>query len=163
MTKQGFVLFRAVEAVNDRLRSATGKRFRRFVLAAVVAVLSSQITLTLCLGIFHLAAYKAGFVAWFAGAAASYIMSRWAWERKGRPHLLRETLPFWLIAVGVAIVLTSTTKFANDLALSMGLAHARRVLFVDAAFFLMNCVTFLSRFFIFHYILFVERESSVHA
>jgi len=158
MAKRGFVLFRLVEVVNSRLRGATGKRFKRFVLAAVVAVAASQITLTLCLGVFHVAAYKAGFIAWFAGAAASYAMSRWAWERKGRPHLLKETLPFWLIAIFVAIVLTSTTKFANDLAISLGLAHAQRVLFVDAAFFLMNCVTFLTRFFIFHYILFAEAK-----
>ena len=146
--------------MDSRLRGATGKRFKRFMLAAVVAVASSQITLTLCLGVFRVAAYKAGFIAWFAGAVASYIMSRWAWERKGRPHLLKETLPFWLIAICVAIILTSTTKFANDLALSIGLAHAQRVLFVDAAFFLMNCVTFLIRFLIFHYILFADKTQT---
>ncbi|HEY1835514.1 MAG TPA: hypothetical protein VGG13_01705 [Candidatus Saccharimonadales bacterium] len=141
-----------------RLKSATGKRFKRFVVAAVIALASSQITLTVCLGFLRISAGAAGFLAWAAGALASYIMSRWAWERKGRPNLLKETLPFWVIAVCVAIVLTTTTKFANDAALSMGLGHAQRVLFDDAAYFLANCVTFLIRFFIFHYILFADRK-----
>lgn len=155
--KEGFFALRVVATLNNRLRSATGKRFKRFVLAAVVALSASQITLTVCLGFLHVSAGWSGFLAWVAGAASSYVMSRWAWERKGKPHLLKETLPFWTIAGCVAVVLTSTTKFANDWALSMGLTHAQRVLFVDAAYFLMNCVTFLTRFLIFHYILFAER------
>lgn len=159
MAKMIAALARPITGARSRLKSAIGKRFKRFAVAAVVAVMSSQFTLTLCLGVFHARAYESGFFAWFAGAAASYVMSRWAWERKGRPHLLKETLPFWLIAVCVAIVLTSTTKFSNDLALSIGLVDSRRVLFVDAAFFLMNCVTFLTRFFIFHYILFAEAKA----
>lgn len=153
-------LVRPIAIVSNRLRSATGKRFKRFAVAAVVAVAASQITLTVCLGIFHVGATASGFAAWFAGAASSYIMSRWAWERKGRPHLLKETLPFWAIAGCVAIILTLTTKFANEWAISMNLSHTQRVLFVDAAFFLANCVTFITRFFIFHYLLFVEQRKA---
>jgi putative flippase GtrA len=143
----------------SRLKSATGKRFKRFVLAAVVAVTASQVTLTMCLGVFRTSAAVAGFVAWVAGAASSYLMSRWAWERKGRPHLLKETLPFWAIAVCVAIVLTTTTKFASELGNTLEFGHGQRILFVDAAFFVANCVTFLVRFFIFHYLLFVEKDT----
>jgi putative flippase GtrA len=146
-----------ITALKNRLKSATGRRFKRFMLAAVVAVAASQITLTLCLGIFRIAAGTSGFAAWLTGAVASYVMSRWAWGRKGRPHLLKETLPFWLIAACVAVVLTSTARFAGDFALSAGFSHTQRVLFVDAAYFLANCLTFLARFFIFHYILFTER------
>lgn len=147
-----------IVAVSGQLTSVTGKRFKRFIVAAVVAVAASQITLTLCLGALKITAGIAGFAAWVTGAAASYLMSRWAWERKGRPHLLKETLPFWLIAACVAVILTSTAKFANDYALSAGFTHPQSVLFVDAAYFLANCVTFLTRFFIFHYILFAEKK-----
>jgi putative flippase GtrA len=142
-----------------RLNTATGKRFKRFLLAAVVAVAASQTTLTLCLGLFHTAAGTAGFIAWVAGAASSYLMTRWAWERKGRPHLLKETLPFWIIAVCVAIILTTTTKLASEASYSMSLSHAQRILFVDLAFFIANCFTFLARFFIFHYLLFAGKKN----
>ena len=142
----------------NRLKSATGKRFKRFVLAAIVAVVASQTTLTLSLSMFYISAVLAGFLAWVAGAGASYLMSRWTWERKGRPRLIKETLPFWFIAACVAVVLTTTTRLASELGNNLGLTHAQSVFFVDAAFFVANCITFLIRFFIFHYLLFVDKE-----
>lgn len=149
---------RLIEAITERLKSATGKRFKRFVLAAGVAVVASQATLTLCLGLLRLSAGFSAILAWLAGAGSSYLMSRWAWERKGRPHVLKETLPFWFIALSVAVILTSTARLANDEALQLGLSHAQRVLFVDVAYFLANCLTFAARFLIFHYLLFAERQ-----
>ncbi len=151
------VLPRMVTATQRKLRTSTGKRFSRFVLVAAAAVAASQITLTVCLGPAGMTAGRSALAAWLAGAAVSYVLSRWAWERKGRPHLIRETLPFWLVSVGTAIVLTLTTKFANQQALSMGLSHVQRVLFADAAYLVANTLTFLTRFVIFHYVLFADR------
>ena len=148
-----------VTTVRSKLRTTVAKRFSRFAVAAIAAVAASQITLTVCLGVLGLTAGKSALAAWVAGAAMSYLVSRWAWERKGRPNLVKETLPFWVVAVGAAIVLTSTTKFANQQALSMHLSHVKRVLFADGAFFLANCVTFVTRFVIFHYFLFADRGS----
>ncbi len=148
---------RIVTAAKSRLQTSVGKRFSRFMLVAVAAVAASQITLTICLGFVGLTAGKSAVAAWLAGAAVSYVLSRWAWERKGMPHLLKETLPFWAVAVGSAVVLTLTTKFANQQALSMKLSHGELILFVDGAYFIANCVTFLTRFVIFHYVLFVDR------
>jgi putative flippase GtrA len=143
-----------------RLRTSLGKRFSRFVPVAMVSFGASQITLTLLLGPMHATAGISAIAAWFAGAAVSYILSRWAWERKGRPNLVRETLPFWLVSIGAAVVLTLTAKYANQEALRTGLSHAERVLVVDAAYLAANCVTFLTRFVIFHYVLFADRGSA---
>ena len=148
-------------AVKRRLQTSVGKRFSRFIVVAAGAVIASQITLTICLGPAGWTAGRSAVAAWLAGAAVSYVLSRWAWERKGKPDLLRETLPFWIVAVGTAVVLTLTTKWANQQAISMGLSHAQRVLFADAAYFVANCVTFLTRFLIFHYILFKDRGTKV--
>jgi putative flippase GtrA len=148
-------------AVKRRLQTSVGKRFRRFVLVAAAAVIASQVTLTLCLGPAGMTAGRSAVAAWVAGAAVSYVLSRWAWERKGRPDLLKETLPFWIVAVGTAVVLTLTTKWANHQAISMGLSHTRQVIFDDGAYFVANCVTFLTRFVIFHYVLFKDRGSKV--
>jgi len=148
-------------AVKRRLQTSVGKRFGRFVLVAAGAVIASQITLTVCLGPVGWTAGRSAVAAWLVGAAVSYVLSRWAWERKGRPNLLKETLPFWIVAVGTAVVLTLTTKWANQQAISMGFSHGQRVLFVDLAYFLANCVTFVTRFLIFHYILFKDRGSRV--
>jgi putative flippase GtrA len=151
---------RLAASLRRRLRSSLGKRFSRFVPVAVASFAASQITLTLLLGPGHATAGISAIAAWFTGAAVSYILSRWAWERKGKPNLVRETLPFWAVSVGAAIVLTLTAKYANHEAMRMGLSHAARVLFVDGAYLAANCVTFLARFVIFHYVLFADRGSS---
>ena len=56
-----------------------------------------------------------------AGATVSYVISRWAWERKGRPHLLKETLPFVAVSISAGIILTLASKLGNQVAASVGL------------------------------------------
>jgi len=150
---------RMVAAVRTRLRTTVGKRFSRFAVAAVAAVIASQTTLAVCLGVAGWTAGKSALTAWVAGAGTSYLVSRWAWERRGRPHLLKETIPFWIVAVGAAIVLTATTKFANQRGIALGLSHTQKLIFVGSAYFAANCVTFLTRFVIFHYVLFKDRAA----
>jgi len=148
-------------AIERRLQTPVGKRFSRFILVATGAVIASQVTLAVCLGPIGWTAGRSALTAWLVGAAVSYVLSRWAWERKGKPNLLKETLPFWIVAVGTAIVLTATSKWANQRALAMGMSDNERLLFVGAAYFLANCVTFVTRFLIFHYILFRDRGAKV--
>jgi putative flippase GtrA len=134
-----------------------GRRFTRFAFGSAMALAASEITLVTCLGLVKLWPTVSAAVAWFAGAATSYVLSRWAWERRGRPHLLKETLPFWLIAAGTIAVLSAATSLAHHLALSIGLRPVPRLAFVAAAYLAANVVTFLSRFAIFHYVLFADR------
>jgi putative flippase GtrA len=148
-------------ALKSRLQTPVGKRFGRFLLVAAAAVIASQVMLTVCLGPVGWTAGKSAVAAWATGAIVSYVLSRWAWERKGKPNLLRETVPFFIVAVGTAVVLTLTTKWANQQAISMDLGNTQRILFADSAYFLANCVTFLTRFVIFHYVLFKDRGSKV--
>ncbi|MGD0925563.1 MAG: hypothetical protein ABR926_10265 [Streptosporangiaceae bacterium] len=122
---------------------------------------ATQITYIICLGPAGLTAGVAGFAGWFAGAAVSYVISRWAWERKGRPHLLKETLPFVAVSIGAGIILTLASKFGNHVAMEMGLSGASRVLVADIFYFAANCLTFALRFAIFHFILFADRKAKV--
>ncbi len=155
-------LWRVVPApLQTRLRSTVVKRFIRFAPAAFCAVAATQITYIICLGPAGLTAGVAGFAGWFAGAAVSYVISRWAWERKGRPHLLKETLPFVAVSIGAGIILTLASKFGNHVAMEMGLDGAARVLVADIFYFAANCLTFALRFVIFHFILFSDRKAKV--
>jgi putative flippase GtrA len=152
---------RIVAAVQRKLRSTLGKRFSRFVVVAIASLGSSLLMLNLLLGVFHLSAGLSGVLGAITGAAVSYVLSRWAWERKGRPHLLKETLPFWLVSLGAWAVLGLTSHYASLWALSMGKTHWQRVVIVDGAYLIANCVTFIARFAIFHYFLFVDRGATV--
>jgi putative flippase GtrA len=142
--------------IERKLRTEAGKRFTRFVPVAVAAVITSQVVLGVLTGPVKLTAGASGVIASMSAALVSYLLSRWAWERKGRPDLLRETLPFWAVSIAVWIVLGLTSHFASVWAHSMGLTHLKYHLVVQGAFFLMNCVTFVLRFLIFHYVLFAK-------
>ena len=158
-------LWRIVPApLEDRLRSTVVKRFVRFAPAAVCAVAATQITYIICLGPANLTAGVSGFLGWLAGATVSYVISRWAWERKGRPHLLKETLPFVAVSISAGIILTLASKLGNQVAASMGFHDGPgQVIVADLFYFAANCLTFALRFLIFHYVLFADRKSTVDA
>jgi putative flippase GtrA len=133
---------------------AVGFRFTRFAGVALVSLATSELTLGLCDGVFHLTALPAGVSSWFAGAVISYLLSRWAWERTGKPDVLRETVPFWGISVLVVVILTLSTKLGYLAAGWLRLHGAAHVGFVGLVYLAANAGTFLARFVIFHYVLF---------
>ena len=143
-----------------RLETEAGRRFARFILVALAAVITSQIVLGLLTGPVNLEAGWSAVIASMAAALVSYLLSRWAWERKGRPDLLRETLPFWAVSLAVWGILGLTSHYASVWAHSMGYTHFMKHLVVQGAYFLMNCITFVARFLIFHYVLFAGRDQS---
>ena len=142
-----------------KARSNVGIRFTRFTVVAVAAVAASQVSLSLLLGPGHQTAGFSGGLAAVIGAGVSYVLSRWAWERKGRPNLLKEALPFWLVSVAVWILLALVAKLGVHLASTMNLHGAERIALTDGIYFLGNCVTFLLRFLLFHYVLFADSRS----
>ena len=151
---------RVVTAVRRRFSSSVGKRFGRFVGVAAASLAASQLALLLLVSGAHLSPGAAGVLAAVFGAAVSYVLSRWAWERKGRPHLLKETLPFWGVSIGTGVVLTAATHFSGTAARDMHLIGLERLAFVSVAYLAANGVTFVTRFLIFHYFLFADRGSA---
>jgi putative flippase GtrA len=139
-----------------RLDSHGGRRLIRFAPAAVLALCATQLTYFV-LQVANVTAGIAGAAGWFAGATVSYLVSRWAWERRGWPHLLKETLPFVSISICVGIILTLTSKLATEQARDLGLHGLQKVLFAQGLYLAANCVTFVIRFMIFHYVLFNDR------
>jgi putative flippase GtrA len=150
-------------ALMEKLRGKVGVRFARFILVAGVSLATTEVTLTICNGVLHMTSTPAALLSWFTGAVVSYVLSRWAWERKGRPDILRETLPFWVISAMVIVILTLANKFAYHAATWMHLHHAKQVLFVDLVWLVANAFTFLMRFVIFHFVLFADRGKSDEA
>jgi putative flippase GtrA len=154
-SKAGFDAWTLVPPpLRRKLQSEPGRRFLRFVPVSLAALASSQITLALLIGVAHISAGVAAFVASIVGAGVSYVLSRWAWERKGRPDLLRETLPFWVVSVAAWIFLSFVSHEASAWSKSMHHGSLEHVAVVNGAYFLANCFTFAARFVIFHYVLF---------
>ena len=158
-----FAQNRLIAPLWRKLRTKVGVRFTRFAGVAVASLATSEIALTLCNGVFHMSSTPAAIVAWFSGAVVSYVLSRWAWERKGKPDVLRETVPFWVISAMVIVILTLATKFGYHSASWMGLHGAKHVLWVDFIYLIANFATFVLRFVIFHYVLFAESATAARA
>src|SRR5215472_888587 len=142
-------------ALANRLKAPVIRQFVRFAMVACVSLGASELTLSVA----YLAGATggvAGLCGWLVGAGTSYLLSRWAWQRKGRPHLLKETLPFWAISIGTAAVLSLTSHFAASYAKHHGMPRHEAVVVVAVAYLIANFVTFMTRFLIFHYVLFAD-------
>lgn len=146
-----------------RLRTTVGIRFTRFIRVAIASLAVSELTLGLCDGVFHLSATPAAVASWFTGAVVSYVLSRWAWERKGKPDILRETIPFWVISAIVVVILTLSTKLGYYAAGHLHLHGLKHVAFVGLIYLVANFITFMMRFVIFHYVLFAEPKTADRA
>ena len=141
------------------LRSNVSVRFTRFLGVAAVALATSLIVLGVCDGVLHLTSVPAALISQICGALVSYVLSRWAWERKGKPNVLRETVPFWVVFGVATVISTLATKLGYRMAASMHLHGFKHVLVVEGVYLVANVVTFLMRFVIFHYILFADRTT----
>ncbi len=140
-----------------KARSKLGIRFGRFAVAAISAFATSEITYTICAGPLALSATEATLVGWFSGVVVSYLLSRWAWERKGRPNLLRETLPFCVVSAIVIVILELADKYLGYHPAAWWHLHgAERALYLAAVYGVANLFTFLVRFLFFHYVLFAR-------
>src|SRR5262249_37917352 len=125
-----------------------------------MALAASQITYLLCGSVWHLTGRVTGAAAWLAGALVSYLVSRWAWERRGRPRLLAETLPFVAISVATGAVLIEASPWGYLAAGALGLHGWAFHLATQGFYLAANVVTFIGRFLIFNFVLFAERNSS---
>ena len=151
----------AMNALWRKLRTKVGVRFTRFMGVAIASLATSEATLGLCDGAFHLTATPTAVTSWFTGAVVSYVLSRWAWERKGKPDVLRETLPFWVISAIVVVILTLSTKLGYYIAGHMHLHGIKHAALVGLIYLVANFITFMMRFVIFHYVLFAEPKTAV--
>lgn len=148
------------ESWQRRLGSGAFRRLLRFAPAAVLALVASQATYFILVNVVHTTGRVAGFVAWFAGAVVSYIASRWAFESRGRPQLVRETLPFVVISVCVIAFLTEVSHLSYKEAHALGWHGVRFSVFVQGVYFAANVATFLVRFVLFHYLVFARPTSA---
>jgi hypothetical protein len=150
-----------VTPIARRLSGALGSRFARFSGAALASLTATEVALTVGNGVFHLTATPAALLSWFAGAVVSYAVCRWAWNRTGRPEVLRETIPFWAISVAVLVLLTLANKLGYHSAAWLHLTGARHVLWVDFVWLVANFGTFLLRFAILNHVLFADRAAAL--
>lgn len=146
----------------ERLARYANARFVRFMGVSAVALTTSLATVAVCDGVFHMTSVPTALISQVTGALVSYALSRRAWGRRGKPDVLRETIPFWIVFVIATVISWAFTKLGYRMAAWMHLHGLKNVLVVEVIYFIGNVVTFLMRFVIFHYVVFADRRQTAH-
>jgi len=127
----------------------------RYLLASVVAVAVNQVTLAMTFGILGWTALVANLVATAVATVPTYVLNRsWVWGRTGRSHLLREVLPFGVLAVLGLVLSSVTASGAEHVATAVSDRRSVQTVIVMAATLLTFGILWVLRFAILDKLLF---------
>jgi putative flippase GtrA len=153
---------RSLRRLKARVRTPGGRKAVRYSLVSVVSVLVNQVSLFVLFAFLHWTARSANIMASVIAGVPSYYLNRhWAWQKKGRSHLVKEILPFWVIALAGLAFSTWAADFAETQA--QELSRLVQGLIVNAAAFTAFGVLWVGKFIFFNKVLFVTRDEDVHA
>ena len=83
--------------------------------ASVAGVITSTITLNLCLFVFDLDAVISNIIAVTLGSIPNYLINRaWTFNKRDSHSFTREILPFWLMAILGLVISTFAVAWADD-------------------------------------------------
>lgn len=110
-------------------------RLGQFAVGSVVSTIVSQATLTGLYWWGHTTALEASAAAFVAGAIPAFLINwHWTWSRTGRPAMLTELLPYFLITFTGGLAATGLTTLADKLINPMIEGRGGRSLVLDCAY-----------------------------
>ncbi len=140
-------------------RTPTGRKALRYSAVSVVSVVVSQVALFVTFDVLRLAsAVWCQVIATAVATVPAYTLNRcWAWGRRGRSDLLREVLPFWVLAFFGLGFSTYAVDLASGLGHHLGLSHLGVGLLAQVASLGSYGVLWVGKFIIFNKVLFADR------
>jgi putative flippase GtrA len=119
----------------------------RYFTGSVVATVCSEAAFVLLYGVLGMGTTWSSVLSWLAGAVPNFWLNRnWAWQRKGRPSLRQEVLPYAAIIVVTLVLATLTTSAVDRWLHHEGTAASVRVVLVAGVFLGVYVVVFALRF-----------------
>jgi putative flippase GtrA len=126
-----------------------GTKVFRYATGSVIAAICSETVFVIMYGALDTSTTWATIVGWIAGALPNYWLNRsWTWNVRGRPHVVRELLPYILIIVTTLVTAIVTTDLVDSWLNGRGLSHGVETVLVAATFLGVYGVMFLLRFFL---------------
>lgn len=130
-------------------RDRWGRKVLRYAAGSAVATVCSEATFLVLYGAVHASPAVASVIGWLAGALPNYWLNRtWTWQRRGRPSLTREVLPYVAIVLGTLLLAIVTTSFVERLVTGGRVSPGMQVALVGATFLAVYGLVFLLRFFL---------------
>ena len=148
--------------LRDRARTPGAKKAIRYSLVSVISVAVNQVALfTLQYG-FHWTAKSAAIAAAALGGIPSYYLNRrWAWGKTGRSHLLKEIVPFWVIAFAGLVFSTWAADFGESFAHSNFDSRFLQALTVNIFALGAFGILWVGKFIFFNKVLFVNKDDEL--
>jgi putative flippase GtrA len=146
------------------LRTAEGQKLLKYSAASVVSVIVSVVFLVIFDGLIGWGAVVSSTLATAIATVPSYELNRkWAWGKTGRGHIMREVVPFWVLAfIGWAFS-TYSVKLTENALKTSTLAHLEKTGIVTVVYVGAFGVLWIAKFIIFNKVLFVHHHSEVLA
>jgi putative flippase GtrA len=151
-------------ALIERARTPGGKKAIKYTAVSAISVVVYQVALAFLYGVLRWKAARANISANVVGGVPSYYLNRrWAWGKSGRSHLMKEIVPFWVIAfvgIGFSTWAASVADHFGEHAVD---THLMRTLIVLSAAFGSFALLWVGKFILFNKFIFVTRDPDVQA
>jgi putative flippase GtrA len=119
----------------------------RYLTGSVVATVCSEVVFVLLYGALGVGTTWSSLLSWVAGAIPNFWLNRsWAWQRKGRPDLRREVLPYVSIILATLVLATILTHLTDVWLHHEGVSSSVRVTVVAIVYLGTYVVVFALRF-----------------
>jgi putative flippase GtrA len=110
-------------------------RLGQFAVGSVVSTIVSQATLTGLYWWGHTTALEASAAAFVAGAIPAFLINwHWTWSRSGKPSVLTELVPYFMITLTGGLAATGLTTLADKLINPLIDGRGGRSLVLDCAY-----------------------------
>jgi putative flippase GtrA len=153
---------RSVSELVEKIKSPEGQKFFRYSVASAVAVVVSLVCLVFFNGVLDMRAWVSSVLATAIATVPNYYMNRkWAWGKSGKSHVMKEVLPFWVIAFIGLLFSTVCVNYMEHVAQSHHFGHLVKTLSVAVVYFGAFGVLWVAKFIVFNKILFVHREQDL--
>lgn len=140
-----------------RWRTPALLKLWRYGAGSVVAFVTSVVVYYLCFSFAHLGAIGSTWVAFVAGAVPNWVLNRrWAWEKKGREGVARESVLYVLVSI-VSLAASSATTKATALGVDHT-SHTARDLLVTFSYMASVVVLSVLKYLVYDRFVFVDRR-----
>ena len=127
--------------------SDRSRRLSTYTAGSVVAAGCSELTLVVCYGLLGWAPAVSSTIAWLAGAVPNYWLNRsWTWQRRGRPSLRHEVLPYVAIVLATLLLAALVTKGVDTWLRGLDVSGTTRTVAVAVAFLGVYVLMFVLRY-----------------
>lgn len=138
---------RGAVRLHDLWRQPGVQRFWRYALGSVIAFGASESAFLTVYGLELGSPRAATFWAFAAGIPTNYVLNRrWAWQRRGRPSLRREVLPYALVVATSIVASAAGTTAVDGWLETTAVPRVAQILLVGATFALINGGLFLGKY-----------------